>query len=199
VTADIRAPEYEAYYRYLAGISLKGRIYKRYFSSPVLFLHARRYGPRIVEVGSGIGSGVLGTFPSGVVGLDINPFAVEFSRNNGLRASLINDDGSFPLDDGAVDACILDNVFEHIKTPRGVLDECSRVTGRNGGLVICVPGIRGFEWDSDHKVFYDEPRLKQLDDRWVLTRLFSLPTFIRSKALSKAVKQYCLVAVYRKA
>lgn len=199
VSMDIRTQEFETYYRYLRGISPRGRIYKRYFSSPFLFVCARRYGPRIIEVGSGVGSGVLGAFPASVVGLDINPFAVEFSKNAGLRASLINDDGSFPFEDGAFDSCILDNVLEHIEEPKRVLDECSRVTGRNGGLVISVPGIRGFAWDADHKIFYDEAGLKQLDHRWSLTRLFSLPAFIRSTALSKSMKQYCVVAVYRKA
>lgn len=199
MTTDTHTPGFEAYYRYLRGISRRGRIYKRYFSSPLLFLCARRYGPRIVEVGSGIGSGVLGAFPASVVGREINPFAVEFSKNMGLRASLVNEDGSFPVRDGAFDACILDNVLEHIETPKGVLDECSCITSRNSGLVICVPGIRGFEWDSDHKVFYDDARLRQLDDRWLLTKLFSLPALIRSKALSKSMKQYCLVAVYKKA
>jgi SAM-dependent methyltransferase len=191
--------EFEAYYRYLKSISWTGRIYKRYFSSPLLFVCARRFGPRIVEVGSGVGSGVLGAFPSSVMGLEINPFAVEFSKSIGLCASLVNDDGSFPVEGGAFDACILDNVLEHIEEPRRVLDECSRVTGRKGGLVVCVPGVRGFEWDSDHKVFYGEARLRQLDDRWLLTRLFSIPALIRSEALSRSMKQYCLVAVYRKA
>jgi SAM-dependent methyltransferase len=199
MTADTHTPEFEAYYSYLRNISRRGRIYKRYLSSPLLFLCARRFGRRIIELGSGVGSGVLGTFPKSVVGLEINPYAVEYSRSIGLRASLINEDGAFPVDDGAFDACILDNVLEHIERPRKVLDECSRVTGRNGGLVVCVPGVRGFEWDSDHKVFYDEARLRQLDDRWSLTRLFSLPALIRSEALSKSMKQYCVVAVYRKA
>jgi SAM-dependent methyltransferase len=196
---DKQFAECELYFQYLKSISLRGRIYKRYFSSPVLFLCARRFGPRIMEVGSGIGSGVLGAFPASVDGLDINPLAVGFSRSLGLRASLIDDDGSFPVEDGAFNACILDNVLEHIENPKVLLDECSRITGRNGGLVICVPGIRGFEWDSDHKVFYDDARLRQLDDRWLMTKLFSLPGFVRSEAQSRRMKQYCLVAVYSKA
>lgn len=198
MTKDTQTTEFEAYFRYLKSISFIGRIYKRYFSSPFLFFFARRYGPRIIEVGSGVGSGVLGTFPASVVGLEINPFAVEYSRKIGLRASLINGDGSFPVKDGAFDACILDNVLEHIERPRRVIDECSRITGRGGGLVVCVPGIRGFDWDSDHKDFYDDARLRQLDDRWSLTKLFSLPFLVRSETLSKSMKQYCVVAVYRK-
>lgn len=113
--------------------------------------------------------------------LKLTPFAVEFSRNIGLCASLINENDSFPVEDGSLDAFILDNVLEHIERLERAFDECSRITGREGGLVICVPGGCGFEWDSDHKIFYEEDRLRRLDDRWLLTKLFSLPFLIRSR------------------
>lgn len=193
-----RLEKFESYFNYLKTISFKGRVYKRLFSSPILFLYARSFGSRIIEVGSGTGSGVLGAFPSRVIGIDINPFAVEYTKSIGLRASVIDHDGSFPFADGAFDACILDNVVEHIENPAKVLDECYRVTGSGGGLVIAVPGARGFEWDSDHKVFYGENELKRLDDRWSLIRIFSIPLFLRSESISKAMKQYCLVAVFKK-
>ena len=118
---------FESYFNYLKTISLKGRIYKKFFSSPIIYFYARRFGSRILEVGSGTGSGVLGAFPSQVVGIDINPFSVEFSKRRGLRASVINPDGSFPLPDGAFDVCILDNVLEHIENPAKVMDECSEL------------------------------------------------------------------------
>jgi SAM-dependent methyltransferase len=190
--------KFENYFNYLKTISLRGRLYKKLFSSPILFFYASRFGSRILEVGSGTGSGILGAFPSLVVGIDINPFAVEYTKNIGLRASVINSDGSFPAADGAFDACVLDNVVEHIEDPTKVLDECYRVTRLNGGLVIAVPGARGFKWDSDHKVFYGENELKQLDERWSLIRIFSIPLFVRSERLSKFMKQYCLVAVFKK-
>ena len=189
---------FESYFNYLKTISFRGRVYKKFFSSPILFFFARRFGPKVIEVGSGVGSGVLGAFPSRVVGLDINPFAVEYSKAIGLRASLISDDGSFPVPDGAVDACVLDNVLEHIEKPADVLDECYRITGPNGGLVIAVPGARGFGRDSDHKVFYGEHQLLRLDDRWSLIQLFSIPLFWRNEWLSRVMKQYCLVAVFKK-
>jgi SAM-dependent methyltransferase len=190
--------KFESYFNYLKTISFRGRIYKKIFSSPILFLSARHFGSRILEVGSGTGSGVLGAFPSRVVGIDINPFAVEYTKSLGLPASVINLDGLFPVADGAFDACILDNVLEHIENPDRVLDECYRVTGPNGGLVIAVPGVRGFKWDTDHKVHYGEDKLTQLDDRWSLIRLFSIPLILRSERLSRAMKQYCLVAIFKK-
>lgn len=189
---------FEDYFSHLKRISLLGRMYKRFFSSPVLYFCARRFGNRIIEIGSGTGSGVLGAFPKRVRGLEINPHAVAYCKAAGLNVQLIKDDGAFPVADGAFDTCILDNVLEHIEDPRRTLDECYRITKENGGLVIAVPGLRGFESDADHKKFYDAETLSLLDDRWLLLSLFSTPFFITNENLSKAVKQYCLVATYKK-
>jgi SAM-dependent methyltransferase len=193
-----RSKEYEAYFNYLKRISPRGRIYKRFFASPILFLCARHFGSRVIEVGSGTGSGVLGAFSRSVIGLDINPFAVEFCSSKGLRAFVIEEDGRFPLPNDSSDVCIFDNVLEHIEHPRRVLDECYRVTGDRGGLVVVVPGVRGYDSDSDHKLFYNEDGLRKLDDRWRLMWSFSIPFFFKSPALSQSIKQYCLVAVYKK-
>ena len=141
---------------------------------------------------------MLGAFPSHVVGLDINPFAVDYTNSIGMRASVIDRDGVFPVSDQAFDVCILDNVLKHVEIPVKVLDECYRITGPDGGLVIAVPGARGFRWDPDHKVFYGEDQLQQLDDRCSLIRLFSIPLLLRSERLSNTMKQYCLVALFKK-
>ena len=180
-------------------ISVKRRRHSaRFFSSPVLYFCARRFGDRIIEIGSGTGSGVLGAFPKRVRGLEINPRAVEYCKAAGLNVQLIGADGIFPVADGAYDACILDNVLEHIKDPRLTLDECHRITRENGGLVIAVPGLRGFESDPDHKKFYDAEALRLLDERWSMQSLFTIPFLFGSERLSKSVRQYCLVATYRK-
>lgn len=190
--------KFEEYFVHLKRISFTGRIYKRFFSSPVLYFCARRFGGRIIEIGSGTGSGVLGAFPRRVLGLEINPRAVEYCKAAGLDVRLIGDDGIFPVADGACDACILDNVLEHIENPRSTLDECYRITKENGGLVVAVPGIRGFDSDADHKKHYDAEALRLLDERWLLQSLFSIPFLFSSEWLSRSVKQYCMVAMYRK-
>lgn len=189
---------YEDYFLHLQKISVVGRIYKRFFSSPILFSCARRFGHDIVEIGSGTGSGVLGTFPKSVRGLEINPLAVEYCTRRGLNVQLIKESGEFGGKSAEFDACILDNVLEHIEHPRQTLDECYRVTRAGGGLVIAVPGSLGFKTDPDHKRYYDAAALRRLDERWSLIRLFSMPFFLLNDTLSNAVRQYCLVATYRK-
>lgn len=186
------------YYAHLKCIRLTGRIYKKYYASPILYFCARRFGRRIAEVGSGIGSGILGAFPKTVTGLEINPLAVEHCIAAKLNAHLIESDGNFPVADGSIDACVLDNVLEHIENPAKILDECHRITKKNGGLIIAVPGIAGYRSDGDHKKFYDSQALRNLDKRWMLVNLFSTPFFVSNKILSKHVKQYCLVATFKR-
>ena len=190
--------EFQNYFDYMARISIRGRIYKRLVSSPILFLCARAFGSRLLEVGSGIGAGVLGAFPSRVSGVEINPLAVEYARRHGMRVSRIDPGGSFPHENASFDACILDNVLEHLENPRPVLDECWRATTPAGGMVIAVPGKRGFAADPDHRVFYTEEALRRLDRRWTLLHLFSLPLLVPSRVVSNSLRQYCLVAIYRK-
>ncbi len=190
---------FENYYDHLRHVSFAGRWYKKLVTSPILFALARAHGPRIVEVGSGTGSGVLGAFGKYVQGFEINSFAVEHCKSAGLNAQLITAAEPFPAEDEIFDACILDNVLEHIEDPRHTLGECHRVTQKNGGLVIAVPGIRGYASDADHRKFYGYQELVTLDSRWVFERCFSTPFLIKSENLSRHVRQYCLIATYKKA
>lgn len=190
--------KFEEYFSHLRKISLIGLIYKRFFSSPILFLCARRFGRRVVEVGSGTGNGILGAFPKSVYGLEINSIAVEYCKSKGMAVDLIDATGKFPVADQAFDVCVLDNVLEHIEEPEATLDECYRITKKNGGLILVVPGLRGFRSDSDHKIFYGLNELANLDRRWQLTSTFSIPFAIKCERLSTHVKQYCLVATFKK-
>ena len=90
------------------------------------------------------------------------------------------------------------NVLEHLEKPHMTLDERYRITKKDCGLVIAVPGQLGFQSDEDHKKFYGVAELRSLDDRWELVKLFSTPFFFTSQRLSLLVKQYCLVAIYKK-
>lgn len=190
--------EFDEYFAHLQKLSWVGRIYHTLFKIPLLYFQLRRFGPEIVEVGSGIGNGVLGASYARVAGLDINPRAVKYCQEKGLNARIIGADGVFPIADNSVDACLLDNVLEHIPDPKTTLDQCWRITRQGGGLIIVVPGLKGFASDPDHKVFYGVEELRRLDGRWTIVRLFSIPLFILNDKLSKALRQYCLVMVYRK-
>lgn len=191
--------DYETYFRHLQSITLPGRLYKRWITSPVLFSLARSFGPRILEVGCGIGAGVLGAYPGHVTGVDINPRAVESCLSRGLDARLIGEDDTWDMETGSFDACILDNVLEHVADPSLLLRECSRVTSPQAGLIVAVPGLKGFASDADHKMCYDEQSLRNVDHGWSCTRVTGMPMWIGHRTLSRRLRQFCYVAVYRKA
>lgn len=190
---------YSQYFSHLCKISLLGRLYKKCITSPLLYAQARAFGPRILEVGSGIGAGILGAYSRSVVGADINPLAVQYCKNLGLNAHLIMPENPWPFAEGEFDACVLDNVLEHLENPSLLLEECNRVTTPEGGLVVAVPGSRGYRADADHKKFYGETELRSLHDQWKLSELTATPFRFRSQTISIKIRQYCLVAVYAKA
>jgi SAM-dependent methyltransferase len=190
--------DYEQYYAHLRGISRLGYSYKRYVASPILYYQAKKFGSKIAEIGPGIGSGILGTYPNYVTGFEVNPLAVDYCKGINLNIHHIDVDAHYPARNGEYDACVLDNVLEHISEPGFVLQECARITRINGGLVIAVPGEKGYRSDPDHKVFYGENELRQLHSSWHLINMFSIPFFVRNKMLSELIPQYCLLAVYQK-
>jgi SAM-dependent methyltransferase len=190
--------DYEQYYAHLRSISRLGYSYKRYLASPILYYQAIKFGSNIAEIGPGIGSGILGAYPQHVTGFEINPMAVDYCKTINLPVHQVTVGKLYPAQDDEYDACVLDNVLEHIPDPAFVLQECARITHLNGGLVIAVPGEKGYRSDPDHKVFYGEKELQQLHPSWQLTNIFSIPFFVRNKMLSELMPQYCLLAVYQK-
>lgn len=193
-----QAAEHNSYFAYLQRITWLGRLYKRHVTAPCLYASARSFGPRILEVGCGIGAGVLGSYPLEVTGVDINPQAIKYCLSKGYNAQVIDADLTWDIPTGAFDACILDNVLEHVADPSLLLRECSRVTQSRGGLVVAVPGSKGFASDGDHKVYYDDAALRDLGHGWTCARLTGLPLWVGRRFLSKRIRQFCFVAVYRK-
>lgn len=190
--------KFDTYYLHLNQISVVGKLYKRFLVAPLLYIAARTFGQHIAEIGTGIGSGLIGAFPQKVIGLEINPSAVNYCQKNGLNVQLIHDQHPYPLTNAALDVCVMDNVLEHLQDPSFTLDECARVTSDHGGLIVAVPGQKGYASDDDHKVFYDLSNLPKLHPSWQLSYTFSTPFLIKSDWLSRHVRQYCLIAVYKK-
>jgi len=189
---------HDAYFQHLQSITWLGRLYKRHITSPYLYSCARRFGPKILEVGCGVGAGVLGAYPLEVAGVDINPQAVQYCLAKGYNACLIYADQTWEIPTASFDACILDNVLEHVAEPLFLLDECARVTGSRAGLIIAVPGLKGFASDDDHKLFYDDQSLPRLNSKWKCAQVTGLPLWTGHHLLSKWLRQFCFVAVYEK-
>jgi len=181
------------YFEYLSQRSFLGKIYRSFILYPRLNKHLKG---KVLDIGCGIGD--MLSFRPNTIGLDINPLNVNYCKKKKLEAYLMKN-GRIPFEDQSFDSLLLDNVLEHIDTPTLLFKEIKRVLKPDGILLIGVPGISGFESDTDHKKFYDEIRLKSLAKKFKFSVNYSFYTpFFRSIILSKKLKQYCIYTQWEK-
>ena len=114
---------------------------------------------KVLDVGCGIGDFL--EFYKNAKGTDINIKNVEYCSKIGLEVSFM-ENGVIPHDDESFESAVLDNVLEHVEDPKFLLSEINRILCKKGLLIIGVPGFKGYESDSDHKIFYEEELLKKL-------------------------------------
>lgn len=179
------------YATYLRSRSWLGLIYRNLYLYPKL---SRFFIGRVLDVGCGVGD--LLAYHKHAIGVDINPFNVDFCAQRGLSAQLMDID-RLPLPNYSCDTVILDNVLEHINNPSPILAEINRVLNLGGHLVVGVPGLKGYASDSDHKVFYDEESLENVAKKsgFKIVKFIYAPLF-KSSFLSKKVSQYCIYSVW---
>ena len=118
-------------------------------------------GSKFIDLGCGLGL-MLYFSPKKSVGIDINEYNVDYVSKRNLNAKLISQNGKFPLEDSSYPSLLCDNVIEHIENPTELIKEIKRVLINNGNLLIGVPMDKGFLRDSDHKIFYDLEKLKEV-------------------------------------
>jgi len=141
---------FKKYNSYLKTTSSLGKFYRRYILYPKLLKYIKG---DFFDIGCGLGDFLsLGSNES--IGIDINPFNVEYCLTRGLNAKIIQNQ-VFPLKDNSFNNAILDQVIEHIKNPKYLLEETRRVLIKKGTLIVGVPCIAGYKRDPDHKLFYD--------------------------------------------
>ena len=180
----------DAYFDYLMGRSRLGLLYRRYRLYPRI---CRELHGRVLDIGCGIGD-FLAHRPN-TVGVDVNERTVSWCRQQGLEAQTMPFD-QIPFESDSFDGAVLDNVLEHIAQPEPLLSETLRVLRSGAVLVVGVPGIRGYQHDDDHKVFYDEEALIRTLSAAGFTKrhVFHMP--FRSELLNRRLSQYCVYGVF---
>lgn len=182
---------HEEYTNYLKTRSLKSLLYKFFFVFPRINFYLRGL---TLDVGCGVGDFLK--YKKNAVGTDINAFNIEFCKQRGLDARLI-ENGIFPFESNLFDSVLLDNVLEHIDRPKELISEINRVLKKNGFFVLGVPGKKGYVYDDDHKVFYDEKSLNSLlGDNFNHEMFFYTP--FKSNYLNFRSRHYCLYGVFKK-
>lgn len=191
ILSDPSMSEHIDYFEYLQTRSRLGAFYRRHVLYPRI---CKRLKGRALDVGCGIGD--MLAFRADTQGVDVNPHTVAYCRERGLNALHIAVD-RLPQQPSTFDSALLDNVLEHLASPHALLHEIHRVLRPSGVLVVGVPGRKGWNSDSDHKVFYDENSLSTSVSAAGFSRIetFYAP-LIRSARLSCTLRQYCIYQVF---
>ena len=184
---------HQQYSNYLMQRSRVGSLYRNFVLYPKLCKYLKY---KTLDIGCGIGD--MLKYRPNTIGVDVNPHNVEICKSRGLPAQIMDYD-LLPFAEGSFDSVLLDNVLEHIEFPDILIKEIHRVLVESGQLIVGVPGVKGQQSDSDHKVFYDELALTKL----ALRHKFSIKKFIymplfKSLWLSQRIRQYCIYSLWVK-
>ena len=108
-----------------------------------LLLGETRPGERVLDLGCGAGRFVAALRGAGAdpVGVEIAEAALERARAVAPGADLrrLADDGSIPLEHGAVDLVWCSEVLEHVADGSRLLQEARRVLRPGGRILVTVP------------------------------------------------------------
>ncbi len=99
-------------------------------------------GKRILDLGCRAGA-FTRHFLEGnhVVGVDVDRVALEAASALGIETALADVEGGLPFPDEGFDAVIVGELLEHVRFPKAVLGEVSRVLRPGGVLVGSVPNV----------------------------------------------------------
>lgn len=118
---------------------------------------------RVLEVGCGLGV-LLKRVPSNYKrGIETNDFAVAECCQRGLTVIKADAEQGLPFENRSFDVVILNNLIEHIRDPRSLLAECSRVLVVGGRIAITTP-VRGFFVHDVSESHCSEMSLNKLKD-----------------------------------
>ena len=182
----------QGYSEYLKTRSSIGYIYRKRFLYPRI---CECLPGKVLDFGCGIGDFL--SFRPGTTGVDVNEHNVAYCRSRGFDVSVVNN-GVINALDKQFDSIVMDNVLEHIPENEvsQVLEEIKRVLKVGGRLVIGVPGLKGYQSDSDHKVYYTKQGLIQLLEKhdYFASDIFPMP--LPWNWLGRYLRQYCIYGVF---
>lgn len=187
-----QSTEFDEYFTYLKTRSRIGSFYRKFYLYPLLNNYL---DGKVIDVGCGLGDFIK--YRKNTVGVDVNPRIVEFCQKNSLNVSLIKDQ-NLHFDNNSFDGVIMDNVLEHITNPKRILNEVNRILNKNGILVIGVPGIKGYQKDPDHKIFYSDEKLSNDISLYGFELIKIVKTPLSMRFLSKLLTSYCIYGIFKK-
>lgn len=141
--------------------------------------------------GEGYGSSILASVAQRVVGIELDPLAVEHSRLNYPKPNLSFLEGSVldlsAFEDGTFDAAVCFEVIEHVSDHERLLSEVHRVLRPAGTFIVSTPDRNVYNEELGHVNPY---HLKEMDlDEFtaLLSGRFSQVTMYGQRAVSGSV------------
>jgi len=114
----------------------------------ILEKYASRNSTQIVEIGSSppFITAAMNELGFRVIGLDIDPTRFgEATRGEGLDIRLANIESEpFPVESASVDLVLMNEVFEHLRSPLVPITEIERILRPGGVLLLSTPNLRSF-------------------------------------------------------
>ena len=184
--------DHKLYWEDLNQKTILGTLYQKFFLYPIITKHIHG---KLIDIGAGLGD--MCVYYKNSVASDINKFSIENYKRRNLENILI-EENKINYSDCTFDTALMDNVLEHISDPNLLLLEVRRILKEDGKLIIGVPGIKGYESDFDHKVFYDEEKLEKLLTGFNFKTINKFYVPLKSNYLSKNLNLYCLYSVSKK-
>lgn len=183
--------DFNQYVNYLQTRSQVGKFYRFYWLYPKL---SKYLSLPSLDIGCGIGD--MLKFNKGMIGTDINPLIVKLCKKNNLDVYQMQDD-ALPFADNSFSSILLDNVIEHITSPKPLLKEIQKKIKRNGIFIVGVPGIEGYKSDDDHKIFYTEDQLIKLVCEFGFDYTKTIYSPVKSNWLNNKMRQYCIYCIFQ--
>lgn len=188
------------YANYLQTRRFTGFIYRYLFVYPFFLKHLGKIN---FDYGCGVGDFLKFTkiFNKKVVGLDVNRENLKICQNRSCIVDLLVPGKKYFKDKkNSADCIVLDNVLEHISSPREVIEDIHDGLKPNGKLIVAIPvGEKGYHSDPDHKIYYDENDLNSLLTPYGFKKKIEFYRPLKNSWMRKYMKQFCYYAVYSKA
>lgn len=123
-------------------------------------------GPAI-DFGCGAGQ-LLAKLPPHSLGLELNPHLIEHLKNRDFSVREYRPETDLyqlkDIEEGIYKNFILSHVLEHFDSPEEILSTLVPAIKRLGinRIIICVPGLKGYQSDKTHRTFIDLAYIKKL-------------------------------------
>ena len=144
------------YNLYLLKRSKLSLFYRKFYLYPKLSKYLKG---SVLDIGCGIGDFI--SYYHDSFGIDVNKNNIHYCKSINLKCELYNY-SDYKKFINKFNSFLLDNVLEHINDPYEIMTFIKNISKKNDRLIIGVPGIKGYSYDDDHKVFYDLIKLNNV-------------------------------------